>query len=51
MDHLEAAEVLARMLYDPEREYSFTKEEIVALKWAIRTMRIKAKENNNVEKL
>lgn len=39
MDRLEAAEVLARMLYNPEREYAFTEKEMTAIKWAISDMR------------
>ena len=43
-NHLEAAEVIARLLYDGDRRFALSKEEMTALEWAIRTMRRIAKE-------
>ena len=44
MNHLETSETIARLLYDGDRKYALTKEEITALEWAIKTMRWMAKE-------
>ena len=44
MNHLEAAEVIARMLYDENRKFAFSQEQMTALEFAIRTMRTVAKE-------
>lgn len=48
MNHLEAAEVIARMLYDENRKFAFSKEQMTALDFAIRAMRYLAKEKKNV---
>ena len=50
MNHLQAAEIIARLLYDGDRKFALTKEEMAALQWAIRELRFIAKEKKDAEK-
>ena len=50
MNHLEAAETIARILYDGDRKIAFTEEELIALQWAVKEMRLKAKELHDIER-